>query len=186
MPKRTTADSATKVVIVTLDHHLAGAVARINTRLAKAGVTLALHAASEWSTRPETLQLCLDDIASAQVVVANMLFMEEHVNAVLPALQARREKLDALAVFMSAGEAIRLTRMGRFDMGAKQSGFMALLKKLKGSKSENSSSGERQMAMLKRVPQILSVSFRAPRRTCAPISSRCSTGSRARKRMSRT
>ena len=155
MPKPTSAGSITKVVIVTLDHHLAGAVSRINARLAKVGVKLALHAASEWSTRPETLQLCREDIASAQVVIANMLFMEEHVNAVLPALQAKRDSLDALAVFMSAGEAIRLTRMGRFDMGAKQSGFMALLKKLKGSKSENASSGERQMAMLKRVPQIL-------------------------------
>ena len=56
---------------------------------------------------------------------------------------------------MSAGEAIKLTRVGRFDMSAKQSGFMSLLKKLKGSKSDKVSSGERQMAMLKRLPQIL-------------------------------
>ena len=56
---------------------------------------------------------------------------------------------------MSAGEAIKLTRVGKFDMGAKQSGFMSLLKKLKGSKSDKASSGERQMAMLKRLPQIL-------------------------------
>jgi magnesium chelatase subunit H len=157
MPKRTTADSTVKVVIVTLDHHLASAIARINQRLARSipGLTVALHVASDWAARPQTLQSCKADIASANIVIANMLFMEEHVNAVLPALEARRDKLDALSVFMSAGEAIKLTRMGRFDMGAKQSGFMALLKKLKGSKSDKASSGERQMAMLKRVPQIL-------------------------------
>jgi magnesium chelatase subunit H len=157
MPKRTTADSTVKVVIVTLDHHLAGSIARVNAKLAASapGLFIALHAASDWAAKPETLQHCKNDISSAQVVIANMLFMEEHVNAILPTIEARREKLDACAVFMSAGEAIKLTRLGRFDMGAKQSGFMALLKKLKGSKGEKSSSGERQMAMLKRVPQIL-------------------------------
>ena len=157
MQKRTTAVSTVKVVIVTLDHHLASSVARVNSTLAKVipGFSLTLHAASEWAARPAALKACVDEIASANIVIGNMLFMEEHVNAVLPALEERRAKLDALAVFMSAGEAIRLTRMGKFDMGAKQSTFMSLLKKLKGSKSEKSSSGERQMAMLKRLPQIL-------------------------------
>jgi magnesium chelatase subunit H len=157
MPKRTSADSTVKVVIVTLDHHLASAVTRIQERLRKAvlGFSLSLHAASEWAARPATLQVARDDIASADVIIANMLFMEEHVDAVLPAIQARRDKAAATAVFMSAGEAIKQTRLGRFDMGAKQSGFMALLKKLKGSKAEKQSSGERQMQLLKRVPQIL-------------------------------
>ncbi len=158
MQKRTSVDSTVKVVIVTLDHHLAGAVSRINERLARSapGLNVALHAASDWAAHPETLDQCKSDIASANVVIANMLFMEDHVTAMMPALEARREKLDALAIFMSAGEAIRLTRMGRFDMAAKQSSFMTLLKKLKGSKSsDKASSGERQMAMLKRLPQIL-------------------------------
>jgi magnesium chelatase subunit H len=157
MQKRTTADSAVKVVIITLDHHLAGAVTRIEGRLARTvpGFSLALHAASDWTSRPDTLSQCLTDIASADIIIANMLFMEEHVNAVLPAIEARRAGCHALAVFMSAGEAIRQTRLGKFDMGAKQSGFMALLKKLKGSKTDKASSGERQMAMLKRLPQIL-------------------------------
>jgi magnesium chelatase subunit H len=157
MPKRTSPASGIKAVIVTLDHHLASAVTRVAARLAKdmPGFELALHAASDWSSKPHTLLKCQEDIASADVVIGNMLFMEEHVNAVLPALQARRDKANVLAIFMSAGEAIKLTRVGKFDMGAKQSGFMALLKKLKGSKSETASSGERQMAMLKRVPQIL-------------------------------
>jgi magnesium chelatase subunit H len=157
MPKHTSANSALKVVIVTLDHHLASAVARVNANLAKAipGFSLTLHAASEWAARPDALQACLADLNAADVVIANMLFMEEHVNAVLPTLQARRDSYKALAVFMSAGEAIRMTRVGKFDMGAKQSGFMSLLKKLRGSKTEKASSGERQMAMLKRLPQIL-------------------------------
>jgi magnesium chelatase subunit H len=157
MQKHTTAGSTVKVVIVTLDHHLASAVGRVNASLAKIlpGFSLTLHAASDWAAKPALLKSCLDDLASANVVIANMLFMEEHVNAVLPTLQAKRDGYNALAVFMSAGEAIKLTRVGKFDMGAKQSSFMSLLKKLKGSKSDKASSGERQMAMLKRLPQVL-------------------------------
>ncbi len=157
MQKRTSVANPVKVVIVTLDHHLASAVSRVNAALEKVipGFSLSLHAASDWAARPAALKACLDDLNAADVVIANMLFMEEHVNAVLPTLQAQREHYKALAVFMSAGEAIKLTRVGKFDMGAKQSTFMTLLKKLKGSKTEKASSGERQMAMLKRLPQIL-------------------------------
>jgi magnesium chelatase subunit H len=157
MPKHISADSAVKVVLITLDHHLASAVSRIQSRLERSvpGFSLSLHVASDWGSKPATLQACVEDIASADVLIANMLFMEEHVNAVLPAITARREKTAATAIFMSAGEAIKQTRLGKFDMGAKQSGFMTLLKKLKGAKSEKESSGERQMAMLKRLPQIL-------------------------------
>ncbi len=157
MPKRTSADNPLKVVIVTLDHHLASAVSRVSEKLKRIipGFSLSLHAASEWSARPAALKACIDDLSSANIVIANMLFMEEHVNAVLPTIEANRDKYNALAVFMSAGEAIRQTRLGKFDMGAKQSTFMSLLKKLKGSKAEKASSGERQMAMLKRLPQML-------------------------------
>ena len=34
----------------------------------------------------------------------------------LPALKARREHCDAMVCAMSAGEVVKLTRMGRFDM----------------------------------------------------------------------
>jgi magnesium chelatase subunit H len=157
MPKPITAGNTLRCVIVTLDHHLAGTVSRVRQTLAKEfpGLTLSLHAVSDWSTKPEALQECKDAIAKANVIVANMLFIEEHVHAILPALQARRDDCKAMAVFMSAGEAIKMTSLGRFQMGGPQSGFMTLLKKLKGSKAESGSSGERQMKMLRRLPKIL-------------------------------
>ncbi len=157
MPKPISANNALHCVIVTLDHHLASAVSRIRKTLARdiPGFTLTLHAASEWGANPKALEDCKAQIAKADIIIANMLFMEEHVQAVMPALTARREACDALAVFMSAGEAIKLTKLGRFEMGRQQSGLVSMLKKLKGKNSESSSSGERQMAMLKRLPKIL-------------------------------
>lgn len=157
MQKRTTAGSALRCVIVTMDHHLAGVVSRVRETLSREfpGFSLALHAASDWSINPAALEACKQDIGKADVVVANMLFIEEHVQAILPTLQARREHCNAMAVFMSAGEAIRMTSLGRFQMDKPQNGFMSLLKKLKGSKTEGGSSGEQQMKMLRRLPKIL-------------------------------
>ena len=58
--------------------------------------------------------------------------MEDHFLPVLPALQARRDHCDAMVCAMSAGEVMKLTRMGKFDMAAPASGPMALLKRLRG------------------------------------------------------
>ena len=69
-----------RVVIVTMDSHLAGAMERANQVLKRRlpGLTLRMHAAAEWGTDPEALGRCLADIAEGDIVVATMLFMEEH------------------------------------------------------------------------------------------------------------
>ncbi|MEM1307823.1 MAG: cobaltochelatase subunit CobN, partial [Pseudomonadota bacterium] len=57
---------------------------------------------------------------------------------------------------ISASEVMKQTRMGRFSMGAKQSGPLALLKKLRGkSKPGGRSAGAGQMRMLRQIPRIL-------------------------------
>lgn len=148
-----------RVVIVTLDGHLAGAVERVAPALAKdaPGLRVLLHAASEWGRDDEALQRCIADIGRADIVVATMLFMEDHIQAVLPALNARRDACDAMVCCMCAGEVMRLTRMGGFKMDGSESGILALLKRLRGAKKKDSgaSSGAKQMAMLRRLPQIL-------------------------------
>ncbi len=159
MQKPISADSRTpvRVVIVTLDNHLAGSVDRAQRTLAKdiPELTLSLHAASEWGDDADALARCLDDIAQGDIVIATMLFLEPHIQAVLPALKARRDACDAMICCMSAGEVMRLTRIGRFNMSGEAKGPMALLKKLRGSKKEGASNGANQMAMLRRIPQIL-------------------------------
>ncbi len=146
-----------KVVIVTLDGHLAGAAARAEQELRKTlpGLTLRLHAAAEWASDPEALEACRADIASADIILATMLFMEDHIQAVLPALDARRGSCDAIIGAMSAGEIIRLTRLGNFRMDKPESGATALLKRLRGGKKGGGTAGAQQVAMLRRIPKIL-------------------------------
>jgi magnesium chelatase subunit H len=158
MPKHTSADNApVRAVIVTLDNHLSGTIGRVRKALQREmpGLALSLHAASDWQQNPATLDECLKDIAAGDIVIVNMLFMEDHIQAVMPALQARREACDAMVAFMSAGEVIKLTRLGRFKMDGSQGSLMTLLKRLRGGKKHTSTAGAQQLAMLKRLPQIL-------------------------------
>src|SRR4051812_41746646 len=148
-----------RIVVVTMDSHLASAMERAEKALRRRmpGLSLRMHAAAEWGTDPEALDRCRQDIAKGDIVVATMLFMEEHFLPVLPALEARRDACDAMACAMSAGEVMRLTRMGRFSMDGKQSGPLTLLKRLKGKKTGGShtGAGAQQMKMLRRLPKIL-------------------------------
>ncbi|MFW5680778.1 MAG: magnesium chelatase subunit H [Pseudomonadota bacterium] len=159
MPSRTSAAETTpvRVVLITLDSHLAGAAERTRKALAKdiPGLEVSLHAAADWSDDPASLERCRADIDQGDIVFVSMLFMEDHIQAVLPWLQARRDQCDAMVVCISAGEVIKLTRMGRFRMDKSDSGPLALLKRLRGSKKPGTSSGANQMAMLKRLPKIL-------------------------------
>src|SRR5690349_20116462 len=100
MPRPTSAASPApvRVAIVTMDTHLASAVDRAARRLCKElpGLGIRLHAASEWGHDGAALARCKADIAAADIVVNAMLFMEDHFEAILPDLKARRETCDAM------------------------------------------------------------------------------------------
>ncbi len=149
---------AIKVVVITLDGHFARALERAEAMLRRdlPGLSLTMHAAADWRAAPDSLARCRADVAAADIVLVNMLFMEEHIEAVLPALQARQPECDAMVCAMSAGEVIRLTRMGGFRMDGAQRGPLGLLRRLRGArKGENTGSGARQLRMLRQLPRIL-------------------------------
>ena len=80
------------VVVITLDAHAAGPAARIAPRLARdfPGLTLSIHAAAEWAENPASLARARAALASADLVIANLIFIEEHIRAILPDLPAAR------------------------------------------------------------------------------------------------
>ncbi|MBX9757738.1 MAG: magnesium chelatase subunit H [Beijerinckiaceae bacterium] len=157
--KPITAAEATpvRVVIVTLDDHLAGSVARAQTALRRElpGLSLEMHSAAHWGDNEAALARCNEAIGQADIVIATMLFMEDHLRAVVPALQARRDTCDAMVVCMSAGEAAKLTRMGRFTTHSSTGGLRGFLKKLRGRTEKSGVAGANQMKMLRRIPRLL-------------------------------
>jgi len=147
-----------RVTIVTLDNHASGAFARARMTLRRElpGLELSLHAATEFGNDAAALERCRADIERADIVFTCMMFLEDHIQSVLPWLEARRPHCDAMVACISATEIVKLTRMGRFDMAAKQNGALALLKRLKPKRdASRQSDGARQMTMLRRLPKLL-------------------------------
>ena len=148
-----------RITIVTMDSHLASAASAAEAALRRdvPGLRLVVHAADEWGNDAAALAACHADIARADIVVATMLFLEDHIRPVLPALAARRAEGAATLCMLSAGEVMRLTRIGRFDMSAEAKGPLALLKRLRGAKGKSGapSSGQAQMRMLREIPRLL-------------------------------
>ena len=164
MPKRISAADGTpnrgvpiRVVFVTLDSHIVAAAARAQAMLRRAlpGLDLAVHTADEWGDNAAALERCRADIAAADIVVATMLFLEDHIAAVLPALTARRDACDAMVCGMSAAPVMRLTRLGRFSMAGEAPSAIRLLKRLRGSSKNGESSGRGQMKMLRQLPRLM-------------------------------
>ena len=147
-----------RVVIVTLDRHAAGPAARVAPRLAAdyPGLELSIHAAAEWAEDPAALAEAKEAVARADILIVNIIFLEEHINAILPDLEARRSHCDAFVGMVADAQIVRLTRMGDLDMARPASATMAFLKKFKPApKGTKGGAGASQMKMLRRIPKIL-------------------------------
>ena len=145
-----------RVVVVTMDSHLGGALARAEKVLKQElpNLKVTMHAADEWGGDETALAACHADIAEANIVIATMLFLEDHIRAVLPALAARRNDCDAMICMLSAGEVVKLTRVGKFNMSTEATGAIAWLKRMRG-KSGTGSNARGQMKMLRQIPKLL-------------------------------
>jgi magnesium chelatase subunit H len=146
-----------RVVIITLDNHLSGAIERARARFEREqpGISIGFHAAADWECQHK-LDAARDDIARGDIILTSMIFLEDQIRAIKPALEARREQCDAMVNLMSASEIVKLTRMGDYRMDAPPKGPLGWLKKLRGSSKEGApNSGAAQMAVLRRLPKLL-------------------------------
>jgi magnesium chelatase subunit H len=159
MPRPITAADPTPiaVTIVTLDSHMASALERAGATLRKElpGLRLTLHAVSEWGGSPLARENCRKDIEKADIVIAHMLFLEEHIKTVKPWLDARQNQCDCMIGCLSAAEIVKLTRIGGFVMGGPQSAAIRMLKRLRGADKQGRSGGQAQMKILKSIPRLL-------------------------------
>jgi magnesium chelatase subunit H len=151
-----------KVVIITLDAHLAGAFAGARATLLRElpGLDLCMHVASEYQSDEAALARARADIAQANILIATQLFTEESAGPVREAMAARAPHCDAIGAALCVTEVMQLTRMGKFRMAesdkpASPWSPMALLKKLRGSREDGKSAGQRQLNGLKQLPKLL-------------------------------
>ncbi|MFN0099343.1 MAG: cobaltochelatase subunit CobN [Gemmatimonadaceae bacterium] len=150
------------VVLVTLDAHVAGAFERARTALARElpGLEFEMHVAADFATDAGAVDRANASIARADVLVLTQLFTEESAKPILAALQARAPHCDVVATALCAPDVMKLNRLGKFSMAASDEPAspwspLALLKKLRGSREDGKSAGERQLTALKRLPKLL-------------------------------
>ncbi len=146
-----------RVAIVTLDSHAAGPAERVTQRLSRdfPGLRLEVHAAAGWAEDPAAAERAAEAVASADIVIANLLFLEEHVARILPSLRSARGRADAVVGIISDPAIVGTTLMGDLDMSQPASGVAKFLKRLRGSSKASGASGAKQMTMLRRLPKIL-------------------------------
>ncbi|MEX0310758.1 MAG: cobaltochelatase subunit CobN, partial [Tateyamaria sp.] len=146
-----------RVVIITLDSHAAGPARRAMDALAAdyPGLDLQIHAAAEWGETPGAFEAAEEAVRHGDIIIANLLFLEEHVARILPALTARRDHCDAMIGVVADAAVVKLTRMGTLDMQAPPSTMGKLMKRLRGSSKPSTEDGAKKMAMLRRLPKIL-------------------------------
>ena len=119
------------------------------------GLTLKVHAAAEWGENPTALDAARADIARGDLILISLLFLEDHIRAILPDLKARRDHCDAMIGIIADAQIVKLTRMGTLDMAAPETGARKLIKRLRGTDKPSAESGEKKMKMLRRLPRIL-------------------------------
>jgi len=146
-----------RIAIVTLDSHNARPCERAleNMCVDYPGLEVDIFAAATWSDNPNEFDKAKEAIERADLIVANLLFLEEHVKPLLPVIEARRDHCDAVVGIICDAALVKQTRMGSLDMQAPESGTMALLKRLRGSSKPSTETGEKKMRMLRRLPKIL-------------------------------
>ncbi|GGX69352.1 magnesium-chelatase subunit H [Tateyamaria omphalii] len=146
-----------RVVIITLDSHAAGPARRAMDDLSTdyPGLDLQIHAAAEWGESPDAFAAAEEAVMNGDIIISNLLFLEEHVARILPALKARRDHCDAMVGVIADAEVVKLTRMGTLDMQAPPSTMGKLMKRLRGSSKPKTEDGAKKMQMLRRLPKIL-------------------------------
>ena len=100
-----------RVVIVTLDSHAAGPARRAMEKLSAdyPGLTVSIHAAAEWGETPGAFEAAEEAVMHGDIIISNLLFLEEHVARILPALRTRRDNCDAMVGIIADAAIVKLT-----------------------------------------------------------------------------
>ncbi|MDX2260445.1 MAG: magnesium chelatase subunit H [Gemmatimonadales bacterium] len=149
------------MTLITLDAHRAPAFAGVRARIAASfpGTVVELCVAAEWADA-DALERARVAVTASDLVVVTQLFVDDQIQAILPALTARAARNATTIAVMSSPEVMRTTRMGSFSMGGEGGpkspwSPAMILKRLSGRKEGARLSGEDQLRQLKRIPQLL-------------------------------
>jgi magnesium chelatase subunit H len=159
IPDNLNGRSLLKVVYVVLEPQyqsaLSAAVRSINQRNPNLAIEISGYLIEELRD-PQNYEDFQREVARANIFIASLIFIEDLADKVVAAVQPHRDSLDAVVVFPSMPQVMRLNKLGSFSMaqlGQSKSAIAQFMRKRK----ENSGAGfqDAMLKLLRTLPQVL-------------------------------
>ncbi|MEJ1932186.1 magnesium chelatase subunit H [Nostoc sp. NIES-2111] len=148
-----------KVVYVVLESQyqsaLSQAVRTINSNNPNLAIEISGYLIEELRD-PENYEEFQRDIASANIFIASLIFIEDLAQKVVTAVEPYRDRLDVAVVFPSMPEVMRLNKMGSFSLaqlGQSKSAIAQFMRKRKEKSGAGFQDG--MLKLLRTLPQVL-------------------------------
>ncbi|MBD2500491.1 magnesium chelatase subunit H [Anabaena azotica] len=148
-----------KVVYVVLESQyqsaLSQAVRTINSNNPNLAIEISGYLIEELRD-PENYEEFQREIASANIFIASLIFIEDLAQKVVAAVEPYRDRLDVAVVFPSMPEVMRLNKMGSFSLaqlGQSKSAIAQFMRKRKEKSGAGFQDG--MLKLLRTLPQVL-------------------------------
>ena len=159
VPEETNGRSLLKVVYVVLEPQyqssLSAAVNAINKNNPKLSIEISGYLIEELRN-PENYAEFQRDVAEANLFIASLIFIEDLADKVVEAVKPHRDNLDAVVVFPSMPQVMRLNKLGSFSMaqlGQSKSAIAQFMRKRK--ENSGASFQDAMLKLLRTLPQVL-------------------------------
>ncbi|PKU67975.1 magnesium-chelatase subunit ChlH, chloroplastic [Dendrobium catenatum] len=146
-----------KIVYVVLEAQyqssLSAAVRTLNAGRRHASFELVGYLVEELRDETTYCTFC-DDLATANIFIGSLIFVEELALKVKTAVEKERDRMDAVLVFPSMPEVMRLNKLGSFSMsqlGQSKSPFFQLFKR----KKQGAGFAESMLKLVRTLPKVL-------------------------------
>jgi len=105
---------------------------------------------------PATLAAFKADVESANIFIGSLIFVQELAEKVVEVVEPLREKLDAVLIFPSMPDVMRLNKVGSFTMAQMGQSKSVVGEFMKQKRKENGASFEGSMLkLLRTLPKVL-------------------------------
>ncbi|MCM1983533.1 magnesium chelatase subunit H [Lyngbya confervoides] len=158
-PENLRGRSLVKVVYVVLEPQyqsaLSAAVTSINRNHPSLAVEISGYLIEELRS-PENYAAFQQDVAEANIFIGSLIFIEDLSEKVVAAVKPHRDRLDAVVVFPSMPEVMRLNKLGTFSMAQLGQSKSVIGEFMKKRRQKNGASFEDAMLkLLRTLPTVL-------------------------------
>jgi len=159
VPEKTDERALVKVVYVVLEPQyqssLSAAVREINQNSPNIAIEISGYLIEELRD-PENYEEFKREVAEANIFIASLIFIEDLADKVVAAVNPYRDKIDALVVFPSMPQVMRLNKLGTFSMaqlGQSKSAIAQFMRKRKENSGASFQDG--MLKLLRTLPSVL-------------------------------